>query len=184
MALPSYHWLLLATTFLRPITINKRSCLPTGVYLQLLHQPKDRDLEPTSRWIRTCSCLPDNDWTWSDLYDGSGPRRTIRVPANDTHFFDCNSVLSDMEDLHLLGDELHDTKNNHAWRSPLSAEVTNGTIAEYRDRRVVYANGVDSTNLIPSNYVTTSGGNEAKAATMWVETQKWQRANNVWKIHS
>lgn len=108
-----------------------------------------------------------------------------RFETGDSDFFDCQSVLSDMEDLH-DGDGENDV---HTWKDALPAEVTNA-IAEYRDRRVVYANGSpahvpggDSPDVVPSNYLTLCAGNKSKAEKMWQATQRWRREQNVWKIH-
>jgi hypothetical protein len=150
---------------------------------------------------RTRSVNSESSLTARQIFDSDGTLRGRtsshhtgatrgRFETGDSEFFDCNSVLSDMEDLHLAYDD-DDVNDLHDWNDgmPRDADNNNG-IAEYRDRRVVFANGSpahvprgDSPGVVPSNYLRLCGDNTAKAEKMWKESQRWRREQNVWKIH-
>ena len=99
-------------------------------------------------------------------------------------FFDCNSVLSDMEDIEefedaLIGDYDNNDANYHQ------------RTAIYKNKRCVYPNGEpafvpcgDSPDIVPANYLKLCRGDEIKAEKMWRATQEWRRKQHVWKIHS
>lgn len=91
-------------------------------------------------------------------------------------FFDCNSVISDMEDMPLFDEELGEAST---------------AVAQYVDGKCLYANGApahvpngDSPDAVPQNYLTFCNGNRKKAEAMWKVTQEWRRQHSVWRIHT
>jgi hypothetical protein len=99
--------------------------------------------------------------------------------TGDLEFFDCNSVLSDMDDLNIYDDDNDEVDDS------------NDQISEYRNKKCVYPNGQpayvpngDSPDVIPTNYLKLCGGDEIKAEKMWRATQEWRRNQAVWKIHA
>ncbi|KAG7341850.1 CRAL/TRIO domain containing protein [Nitzschia inconspicua] len=112
----------------------------------------------------------------SSSFRSSSNRRSRLETTDSDYFFDCQSVLSDMEDLALLADD-EEIGEPHG-------------VAQYRDRKVIYSNGSpahvpsgDSPDVIPENYLSICNGNVKKAETMWNATQEWRRRQSVWRIH-
>jgi hypothetical protein len=119
--------------------------------------------------------------TGSDVFvsprERLGSVSSRRSVLDTSEFFDCNSVLSDMDDMPLFDD----------------GDVETGgslIVAQYQDRKVVYADGTpahvpagDSPDVVPANYLQICGGKQNKAETMWRATQQWRREQKLWKIH-
>ena len=106
-----------------------------------------------------------------------------RLDTTDSDFFDCNSVISDMEDFPEV--DLKDEQDT----APGSSN--NGSVARYHNRRCVFADGSpayvpqgDSPDSIPENYLSFCGGREDKAGKMWTVTQQWRREHDIWRIHT
>lgn len=98
-----------------------------------------------------------------------------RLGTSDSEFFDCQSVLSGMEDLYDL-----DLEKNQE-----------DTICRYVDGRCLDRNGApsyvpngDMPDTVPKNYLVLCGQNEKKAKEMWKKTIAWRRRNDVWRIHT
>ncbi|KAL3924947.1 MAG: hypothetical protein SGILL_000737, partial [Bacillariaceae sp.] len=106
----------------------------------------------------------------------SSINRRSRMETSDSEFFDCQSILSDMEDMPFFDDDVETGGNSG--------------VAMYQDRKVVYSNGQpayvpagDSPDIVPENYLKLCSGNETKAMNMWRATQNWRREQKVYKIH-
>jgi hypothetical protein len=106
------------------------------------------------------------------------PRRERTETTDSLDFFDCNSVLSDMEELNLFDEEMGEAS-------------TSTSLARYVDRQCVYADGSpayapngDSPDVVPQHYLKVCGGKQKKAEAMWKESQEWRRKNHVWRIHT
>jgi hypothetical protein len=103
-------------------------------------------------------------------------RRSRSETTDSDYFFDCQSILSDMEDMPGLDNDVESPGNM--------------AIARYQDRRMIYSDGSpahvpsgDSPDVTPKNYITICNGNVKKAQAMWQATQNWRREQSVWKIH-
>jgi CRAL/TRIO domain len=113
----------------------------------------------------------------SSSFRSNSNRRSRLETTDSDYFFDCQSVLSDMDDLPLLaGDDIESGVNRG--------------VAQYQDRKVMYQDGSpahvpsgDSPDKIPENYLAICSNNVKKAEAMWKSTQEWRREQRVWKIH-
>jgi hypothetical protein len=97
-----------------------------------------------------------------------------RLATADSEFFDCQSVLSGIEELEFFDDE----------------QGLNVYYSQYIDRKCVDSNGSasyvpngDSPSTIPPSYLKLCNQDSIKAQKMWNKTQEWRRDNHVWKIH-
>ena len=102
-----------------------------------------------------------------------------RFDTAESEFFDCNSVMSDMDD---FPPEDHVVDEKESGRHDL---------ARYVNRRCLFEDGTpafvphgDHPDRVPPNYLTFCGGNMAKAKKMWIKTQLWRQQQNVWRIHT
>jgi hypothetical protein len=115
----------------------------------------------------------------------STPVRRGRLETTESaEFFDCNSVISDMEDFP-LDDDFCDNDET------MDSGATNQELARYVDRQCVYGNASpafvpsgDSPEQVPPNYLAICGGKAHKAEEMWKATQRWRHQHNVWRIHT
>jgi CRAL/TRIO domain len=99
-----------------------------------------------------------------------------RLTTSDSEFFDCQSVLSGMEDLEFFDEE-------KGWTVYTDTST-------YVDRKCVDGSGCasyvpngDSPSNIPANYLKLCKQDSVKAQKMWNKTQEWRRENQVWRIH-
>ena len=102
-----------------------------------------------------------------------------RSNTTDSDFFDCNSVISDMDDFPEV--DIHGS---------LDTDASN-QVARYQDRKCVFADGSpayvpqgDSPNSVPENYLKFCGGRKDKAMQMWKTTQQWRHEHDIWRIHT
>ena len=118
----------------------------------------------------------------------STPARRSRLDTGGSadEFFDCNSVISGMEDFPLeLDDEMCDNDDDE------EIGHTNQELARFVDQKCVYGNGSpafcpagDSPDQVPPNYLANCSGKQHKAEEMWKATQRWRHEHNVWRIHT
>lgn len=108
----------------------------------------------------------------------SSARSRVESSTSVDEFFDCRSVLSDFDDIHLVDEE-----------SAFSQASTE--LAIYRSRRCVFKDGRsayvppgESPSCVPSTYLSFHGGNQPRARAAWEETQRWRLEKRVWRIHT
>ena len=103
-----------------------------------------------------------------------------RLVTSDSEFFDCQSVLSGM-------DEFSEMEEHQFF---VDEQSLNSYTSVYVDRKCVDSNGFasfvptgDSPNKIPANYLKLCQQDSVKAQKMWNKTQEWRKVNEVWRIH-
>lgn len=128
----------------------------------------------------------------------SSPRR--RTETTDSEFFDCNSVLSDMEEVQFFDEELggdhppaaeSEEQPTRVIIRGMEGDGEEHKVAKYVNGKCLYGddkpahvpNG-NSPGEVPENYLKLCSGKQHKAEAMWRETQEWRRKHNVWKIHT
>jgi CRAL/TRIO domain len=105
-------------------------------------------------------------------------RSRVESSASVDEFFDCRSVLSDFDDVHLVDEE-----NAFSQGSTELAMYCNNRCV-FGDGRGAYVPPGESPCCVPSTYVTFHGGNQGRARVAWEETQRWRLEKRVWRIHT
>lgn len=110
------------------------------------------------------------------MTQGGRSRKESYTSIDD--FFDCHSVLSDVEEV-----GFDDSQRS----SPADAA---GAICAYIGKRCVYPDGSPSfvppgecIAVVPEHYLKFYNSNEARARKAWEKTQEWRREKNIWRIH-
>lgn len=104
-------------------------------------------------------------------------RSRVESCTSIDEFFDCRSVLSDMEDgQHCISPSLVADENEVA-RYVLGKCI-------YSDGSPAYVPHGDCMARLPPNYLAFYNQHEGKARRAWEETQKWRLEKHVWKIHT
>lgn len=158
---------------LKPVTLNSKLRADESEALHSSSPVKSLDLIESN--------APEVFVTFSDQLEatnpaGFSPLRSRLGTTESGEFFDCNSVLSDMDDMPLFDAE--------------TGECSAFNVAQYTDGKCIYPNGDpahvpngDSPDIVPENYLSICGGKKSKAEAMWKATQEWRRQQNVWRVH-
>ena len=115
--------------------------------------------------------------------ESSGGFRARIETAESAEFFDCNSVISDMDDFPLENDDPEQLGDFFP--------STASEISRYIDGKCLYSNQTpafvpagDRVDTIPPNFLAICGGKRHKAQKLWENAQRWRHENDVWRIHS
>jgi CRAL/TRIO domain len=105
-------------------------------------------------------------------------RSRVESSTSVDEYFDCRSVLSDFDDVHLVDEEAAFSQGS----TELAIYCNNRCV--FGDGRGAYVPPGESPCCVPSTYVTFHGGNQGRARAAWEETQRWRLEKRVWRIHT